>query len=96
MIGALMTDGEHADGRPDFVEAISTGITPLTKKCWPVTACAAAWWPSAQSSATMVATRDTRLVIGLLDIENSRLWMNNGRTEASDGPEVIAGRPKNT
>jgi 7-cyano-7-deazaguanine synthase len=23
MIGALMTDGEHADGRPDFVEAIS-------------------------------------------------------------------------
>ena len=24
MIGALATDGEHADGRPDFIEAIST------------------------------------------------------------------------
>lgn len=24
MIGALVTDGEHADGRPDFIEAIST------------------------------------------------------------------------
>ena len=24
MIGSLVTDGEHADGRPDFIEAIST------------------------------------------------------------------------
>ncbi len=24
MIGALVTDGEHADGRPDFIEAVST------------------------------------------------------------------------